>query len=225
MAEVTCWTLIEGAALGDGAARTEFATRYLPVVRDYLRARWKNRLSEDALEDTVQEVFVECLKGNGVLERAGAGQRTSFRAYLLGAVRNIAKRAEVDLARRIDLPGSVTFDGEGQELEEATLTRVFDRAWAASILREAAARQAENARANGPESVRRVTLLRLVFEEERGLADIARQWNVDRNVLYREYKRAHDEFLDALKDVVTFHHPNAPDAVVRECRELYALFS
>jgi len=69
MADVTCWTLIECAADGDRAARDAFVERYLPVVRAYMRARWGNRVPESELEDTVQEVFVECLREEGVLVR------------------------------------------------------------------------------------------------------------------------------------------------------------
>ena len=58
MADVTCWTLIESAADGDRAARDAFVERYLPVVRAYLGARWRDRVAGSELEDAVQEVFV-----------------------------------------------------------------------------------------------------------------------------------------------------------------------
>ena len=36
--QATCWTLIHGAAAGDAHGRSEFARRYLPLVRGYLGA-------------------------------------------------------------------------------------------------------------------------------------------------------------------------------------------
>ena len=81
MVDATKWTLIQRAAGGDRAARSEFTTRYLPAVRAYLRARWSTRLAPDALEDAIQEVFVECLKERGVLERAQRERMGGFRSY------------------------------------------------------------------------------------------------------------------------------------------------
>lgn len=224
MAEATCWTLIEGAAAGDNAARIEFTTRYLPVVRAYLHERWKDRLLGDEREDAVQEVFVECLRADGVLERAGAGGRQSFRAFLFGVVRNVALRVESSRARLRDPPGSSSFQPERIAIAEDSLSRVYDRAWAASILSEAVQRQSLLARDDGPDAAKRVELLRLVFKEGRSLADIARDWNVEARSIYHEYTRAQADFLRALKQVVAFHHPGAPETVARECRELLALF-
>ena len=224
MADATCWTLIEGAAAGESAARAEFTGRYLPVVRAYLHARWKNRLSGDDLEDAVQEVFVECLREGGVLEHAATGRRQGFRAFLFGVVRNVALRVEAVRARRLDAPRSEAFQAEAVPLEEESLSRVFDRAWAESILREAAEQQAVLAHDGGPECVKRVELLRLVFQEGHSVADVARQWSVEADFLHHEYARARAEYLRALKDVVAFHHPDSPEDVQRECRELVSLF-
>jgi RNA polymerase sigma factor (sigma-70 family) len=224
MAEATCWTLIEGAAAGDSAARVEFTQRYLPVVRAYLHARWKDRLPGDEREDAVQEVFLECLRADGVLERAGAGDRQGFRAYLFGVARNVALRVESARARMRDAPGASSFQPDQIPLAEDSLSRVFDRAWAASILSEAVQKQTLLARDAGPDAAKRVELLRLVFQEGRALADVAREWNVEARSIYQEYERAQSEFLRALKQVVAFHHPGAPENVARECRELLALF-
>jgi RNA polymerase sigma-70 factor (ECF subfamily) len=224
MSEATCWTLIEGAAAGDSAARVEFTQRYLPVVRAYLHARWKDRLLGDEREDAVQEVFVECLRADGVLARAGSGERQGFRAYLFGVVRNVALRVEAARARSRELPGSHSFQPDLLPIGEASLSRVFDRAWATSILNEAVQQQSLLARDAEPDAVRRVELLRLVFQEGRALADVAREWNVEPRSIYQEYERAQADFLRALKQVVAFHHPGQPENVARECRELLALF-
>ena len=46
------------------------------------------------LDDAVQEVFVECFRQGGVLEAAVDGRVPSFRAFLYGVVRNVARRFE-----------------------------------------------------------------------------------------------------------------------------------
>src|SRR5262245_25829929 len=133
MADATCWTLIESAADGDRGAREAFVERYLPVVRDYLQARWKDRLARTELEDAVQEVFVECLKDAGVLERNRERRGAGFRAYLFGAVRNIALRVEEARARKLDTPRTDCFHAEVLPSSDGTSSRLFDRAWAAAI--------------------------------------------------------------------------------------------
>ncbi|HEV8114280.1 MAG TPA: sigma-70 family RNA polymerase sigma factor [Planctomycetota bacterium] len=223
MADVTCWTLIECAADGDRAARDAFVERYLPVVRAYMRARWGNRVPESELEDTVQEVFVECLREEGVLVRNRSRRGAGFRAYLFGAVRNVALRAEEARAKKIDEPRTASFEADGMAADGETSSRAFDRAWAAAIVREAAEKQKEKARTEGEAALRRVELLRLVFQEERGIAEIARDWDVPPESLHREYAKARAEFTAALKDVVAFHVTESDAAVDRECRDLMSL--
>src|SRR5204863_5326677 len=92
--ESTCWTVIRAAAAGNFTAREELARRYLGVVRAYLAARWRGAALRDDLDDATQEVFVECFRAGGALEAAGAGQVDSFRAFLYGVVRNVARRFE-----------------------------------------------------------------------------------------------------------------------------------
>jgi RNA polymerase sigma factor (sigma-70 family) len=223
MADVTCWTLIESAADGDRAARDSFVERYLPVVRAYLRARWRNRVPESELEDALQEVFVECLREQGVLQRNRARRGAGFRAYLFGAVRNVALRAEEARSRKIDAPRTDSFEADGLAAGDESSSRAFDRAWAAAIVREAAERQKEAARSEGEAALRRVELLRLVFQEERGIAEIARDWDVPAEAVHRDYAKARAEFASALKSVVAFHVTESDGAVERECRDLMSL--
>src|SRR6516164_4906205 len=90
--ESTCWTVIRAAAAGSPADREELARRYLAVVRAYLAARWRGSHLRPDLDDAVQEVFVECFRQGGVLEAAVDGRVSSFRAFLYGVVRNVARR-------------------------------------------------------------------------------------------------------------------------------------
>jgi len=221
MADATCWTLIECAAAGDRSAREAFAEHYLPLVRDYLEARWRARLSRTELEDAVQDVFLECLKSEGVLERNRERRGRGFRGYLLGAVRNVALRIEERGARRLD--GDRHSELELVPTEEASTSRVFDRSWAATIMRQAAERQQEEARARGVAALRRVELLRRIFQDGQRIADIAREWGEPPEELQRQYARARKEFAGALRETVAFHAPGSDAAIERECAELIDL--
>ena len=223
MPDVTCWTLIESAADGDRAAREAFVERYLPVVRAYLSARWKERLSRTEIEDAEQEVFVECLKDAGILEKNRGRRGAGFRAYFFGAVRHIAQKVEEARARKLDAPQTDNFHADVLPADDGTSSSLFDRAWAAAIMREAAELQAKTARSAGPAALRRVELLRRLFQEGEKIADLAREWNVQAEALHRDYAKARVEFADALKSVVAFHVPESDAAVERECRDLMAL--
>jgi RNA polymerase sigma-70 factor (ECF subfamily) len=220
MSESTCWTLIESAAAGDREAREEFARRYLPVVRAYLGARWRARLSPEELEDAQQEVFVDCLREHGVLERMQPGRRSGFRPFLLGIVRTAALRAEAARARRRDAPNKESFHADEFAGDESNLSRVFDRAWAEQVMRAAAERQASNARSDGAEAERRVELLKLRFEEGNSMLEIAARWKTELPALHKEYARARTEFQRALEEVLAFHNPGEPEAIRQECHDL-----
>jgi len=221
--ESTCWTLVENAASGDIAAREEFGRRYLPIVRAYLHARWAGRLAVDEMEDAAQEVFLAFLKEEGVLESLRPGRQAAFRPLLYGVVRNMALRIESSRARKLDSPGSECFEAERNPSSEESLSRVFDRAWAESIMREALDLQETLARSRGEAAARRFELLRLLFDHEHSVPDVAERWGVSADHLHKEAARAKREFKEALRTVVAFHHPNAPEVVERECRELLVL--
>jgi RNA polymerase sigma-70 factor (ECF subfamily) len=219
----TCWTVLRDAAAGACAAREAFAGRYEPTVRAYLAARWKGSPLVQELDDAVQEVFVECLRQGGGLERARPDRPGGFRAFLYGLVRNVALRFEQRRAK-----GQARRRGESVEVDavparEDTLSHVFDRAWARAVVREAAARQAERADAVGPAARRRVELLRLRFHEGLPIREIARLWHDDPATLHREYARGRDEFKAALLEVMAFYHPDSPVRAERECAELLVL--
>src|SRR5262249_19321786 len=145
------------------------------------------------------------------------------RAYLYGVVRNVARQAEQRQARararRTDLESGL----EEVPADEASLSRVFDRAWAKAILREAGRRQAERAGQEGPGARRPVGLLRLGSREGLPIRQIAERWQQDAARLHHEYARARQEFKAALREVVAFHQPGPPDAIDRACAELLSL--
>src|SRR5687767_9822570 len=142
--DLTCWTLIRDAAAGDAVARDQFAAVYLPVVRAYLVARW--RTSRHSADDAAQDVFVECFRAGGLLEKAAPDRDGGFRAFLLGAVRNVARRHEGRARPAEPLPAGVPDDDTGP-------AEAFDRAWARSLLKEAARAQERTANRTGPAAV------------------------------------------------------------------------
>jgi DNA-directed RNA polymerase specialized sigma24 family protein len=217
-AESTCWTVIRAAASGSAADRDELARRYLGVVRAYLSARWRGSHLRHDRDDAVQEVFVECFRQGGVLEAAVDGRVPSFRAFLYGVVRNVARRFESRPAPAASPLPEIPDD-------EPSLSRLFERAWAQSIMAEAARLQRRWATERGPEAVQRVELLRLRFEENLPIRTIAERWSVAAAELHHAYALARKEFKAALLAVVAFHLPGSPCEVEQEAASLLRALS
>jgi RNA polymerase sigma factor (sigma-70 family) len=220
----TCWTLLRNAAAGAAEPRAEFVSRYAQVLRFYLAARWRNSTLLQDLDDALQDIFIECIREGGLLERARPDGPGGFRAFLYGAARNVALKFEAKWSRRMSREGARDVDLDDVPGREETLSRVFDRAWAKSIMREAAERQSTLAAQRGQDAVRRVELLTLRFHEAMPIREIARLWGVDAASLHHEYAQARKEFRSALCEVVAFHHPGLPGDVDRECEHLLSLF-
>jgi len=142
----------------------------------------------------------------------------SFRAFLYGVVRNVARRFE----SRLKLPA-----GPLPEIaaNEASLSRLFERSWAQTIMTEAAQLQQQRASERGPEAVQRVELLRLRFEENLPIRTIAVRWGVPAAGLHHAYALARQEFKAILLDVVAFHHPGSPAEVEEEAASLLKALS
>jgi RNA polymerase sigma factor (sigma-70 family) len=209
---------VRAGAGGSPADREELARRYLPVVRAYLSARWRGSTWREHLDDATQEVFVECFRQGGALEAAGAGKIPQFRAFLYGVVRNIARRFE----SRSQPAGDSLSD---LEAKDPTLSQLFDRTWAESIMVDAARLQKSRAVERGAEAVQRVELLRLRFEEDLPIRAIAERWNVEPAKLHHAYAEARQEFREALLAVVAFHSPGSAAELEREATELLQALS
>lgn len=217
----TCWEMLDAAVAGSREARARFAERYEPLIRAYFAARWKYPPLLYEIDDAVQEVFIECLRAGGLLEKAEPDRPGGFRAFLYGLVRNVARRVE---ARRRPT-SSAEIEPEAIPSDEETFSRAFDRAWAKSVMREAAQRQKIAAGVLGEAAQKRVELLRLRFQEDLPIRDIAQRWQADPVHLHREYAKARDEFRAALKDVLASFHGVGGEALERECAELLGLLS
>jgi RNA polymerase sigma-70 factor (ECF subfamily) len=221
--DTTCWTVIQAAAAGKGEERDAFARRYTSVIRAYLSARWHSSPLHGELEDALQEVFLECFRQGGVLERADRERPGGFRALLYGVIRNVALRFETQRGRNREGQPVGESDLDHVASPDDNLSRVFDRAWATALLREAAQLQAERAKQQGADAVRRVELLRLRFTEQLPIRAIAERWQADPAKLHHGYLKARQEFKAALSDVVAFHHPGPPHEVNRACADLVSL--
>jgi RNA polymerase sigma-70 factor (ECF subfamily) len=220
----TCWTLIRGAAEGRGVDREDFARRYLTAVRAYLVHRWRSSPLLGEVDDAVQEVFLECFRQGGVLDRIRESQPASFRAFLYGVTRNIAFRCERRAGRQREEGPRNGEDCDDVESDEATLSRVFDKAWARALVREAGRLQEERAKAAGGRARRRVELLRLRCQGDQPIREIARAWNVDAAEVHKEYAKAREEFREALEEVLSFHHPGCTASEIEaKCVELLDL--
>ena len=222
--ETTCWSLIRRASAGEDDGRRLFADRYEPFVRALLAARWRGSPRVVEIDDALQDVFVECFRSGGVLSRAGADRVPAFRAFLVGVVRNVARRIE---GRR----GPLAFTDAAAE-DASTLapggfasavdppSRDVERAWARALVGEARDLLEARSRQGDEGARRRVALLELRFQEGLPIREIARRWGADPVRLHREFARARSEFRAALFEVVAAHHPGMPADVERNCEQL-----
>lgn len=220
----TCWTIVRAAAQGDADARAEFARDYEPVIRDYLGYRWRQSRLIEELDDAVQEVFVECVKPTGVLERASP-TRGEFRALLYGVIRNVARRCEErDSRRATERPqGSVYLDDLPGRSE--ALSRMFDRRWARAVLREAAVAHAQAARRGDAGMRRRYRVLQLRHRRGLAIRDVAAALGLlDVEAVHNDYRRARREFRGFLRERVARHTGAATaEAIDAQCRRVTEL--
>ena len=155
---------------------------------------------------------------------SGRTIQCGFRGYFYGIVRNVARMAERRRARRWDAPTDHSVDPDDFAADEASLSVVFDRAWATGVIRQAGALQRRRAAESSDGALRRVDLLRLRFQEGLPIREIAALWDEEPARLHHEYATARKEFRTALLTVAAFHHPGAPGEIERECARLLDLF-
>jgi RNA polymerase sigma-70 factor (ECF subfamily) len=221
-ADVTSWSVVLGAAAGRPLARDDFARRYGPVIRGYLSARWRLPSGHAEVADATNDVFVECFKGGGALERVNPRSPGGFRAFLYGVVRNVALMAERKLARRRDAAGRSSIDPDSLAADDDSLSRVFDRAWAESVVAEARERMAERS-ARSAAAGRRFAALGLRFDQGQQPRRMADAMGVPVERVYEILREARAEFRSILIEVLAGYHPGCGEAEVeRRCIELLA---
>ena len=219
----TCWTVIRGAASGNARDQSAFSRKYLPVVRAYLVARWQDAALEQSLEDAIQDVFIECFRAEGVLEKVDQDRPGGFRAFLFGVVRNIALRTEHSHLGRQARKSPDSFHPELAAAREATLSKVFDRAWAKSVMEQAVALQRQKALGLGEAALQRVELLKLRFMEGVPIREIAARWHMDPSDVHVAYRGARKDFRNCLRQIVAFHSPRKGSNLDGECLRLLSL--
>ena len=217
----TCWTVIRAAASGDSAARSTFANTYEATVRGYIEIRWRGRVLANEAGDAVQEVFIECLKPGGVLERADADQG-ELRGLLRRVTQNVARRFEERAIKKGRIrPEQSDWLAELQSDEPGQAT-AFDRCWAHSIIEETTLRFRKLAAKDGKAGQQRIDLLERRFGSDEPIREIAASWNLPAQDLHNAYKKARKEFYHCLREVMSFHRPNTTD-LERECRTVLAM--
>lgn len=194
-------------------------------IQAYLRHRWRGQPLASDIDDATQEVFVESIKPGGVLEQADPN-RGDFRGLLYGVVRNVARRFEERAARaaRAGPHESIYLDDLPNQAE--ALSRVFDRAWAQSLMREALHCHEQQAAAEDATALRRFHVLRMRHEDGMAVRDIAKALKIsDVDTVHNDYRQARRVFVRHLRSAVARHTGSQDAALELECRRLIDLLA
>jgi DNA-directed RNA polymerase specialized sigma24 family protein len=106
---------------------------------------------------------------------------------------------------------------------DPSLSALFDREWARTLLRLAGERMRACAERGSPGARLRVELLRLRFTEGLPIREIAARWDVDPDSVHRAYGRAREEFKLCLRQVVADHAVRSETDLEREVARVYEL--
>ena len=174
-----------------------------------------------ALDHAAQEVFVECFRQGGALERLEPDRPGAFAPSSTAWCGSWPSAPSRPGAREEQAPPD-GYDPRQVAADDTRLSRP-STAWPGALMAEAAVRHAADAERAGAAAVSRVELLRLRFHDGLPVREIARRRGCDPDAVHREYARARQEFRAALAAVVAFHHPGTPAEVERTCAELLAL--
>jgi len=214
---------VRAASRGDESARSAFARSYGVPIRAYLTQRWRGRGATRNLDDAIQDVFVECYKPGGVIDSADP-MRGDFRALLYGVVRNVARRYEERFQLECRREPGERVDLDALPAAADGLSRVFDRAWAQALLREAVERHESWAMAGGADARRRFAILRMRHDDGMPVRDIAAALGEqDAAKVHNDYRRARREFAVQLRTVVASHTGAQGEGIDPECRRLNEL--
>ncbi len=222
----TSWTIIEAAAEGDADARERFAALYAPALQAYFRKRWQHDPVLASVDDAVQEVFVDCFKPAGVLDRVDCTRDGGFRAFFYGVARTTARSFERAHGKNRARNLNDAFDADALATDDdEDLTRVFDREWARSIVQESAVLYRHRAEAIGGREMLRVEILRLRFECGLPIREIAAQLDLTPKLAHKEHALARKSYQRILEEVVAAHYASDETQVAEKCREVLRLLS
>jgi len=221
----TSWTQIFGASAGKEAELDGFSRKYMPVVYAYLMARWKGSRLADYVDDATQEVFVQCLKDKGCLKKANPDHKGGFRAFLFGVTRNVALMIERERVRSENRKKSAAEKIVQDSMDDSTPQKEFEKRWALTVVQTAASLLKARASEKGPEAANRVELLKLRFQDDIPIREIAIRWGVEASFLHREYSKARKEFREAIETIVAEYAGNSPKEIEQECDELLEILN
>ncbi|PIE24642.1 MAG: hypothetical protein CSA62_02085 [Planctomycetota bacterium] len=214
----TSWTMIDGAAKGQAEAREQVALLYAPLVRRYLAARWRLPQDHEQVNEGCQDAMLQLFKPGGALENVNAHQGGGFRGYLYGLVRNVALMIERSSRRHSERQPNADFELDKIEVDEATLSQVFDRGWARMIAQRARSRMAAKLQDKKPEVYRS---LELCYSEGLAPRQIAKELGKSAGIAYELLRSARKEYRRALLDTVAEFYPGKTHAEIEAtCREL-----
>jgi RNA polymerase sigma factor (sigma-70 family) len=208
-ADSTSWELVLRSRDGDFAQRAAFVERYGPALRRWLGRRWRRGGLVAHVDDAVQDVFLECFKLDGALARVERGERGTLRRYLHGVVRHVAARYERGAARNVRVSNSSSVDPDQAVNRGTTLSERIDRAWAQTLVRDAARELEARAEGLGEPARRRVAILRLRFHDGLPLREAAERLGVEADYVHHQFAKARREFRDAILVVLQRRHPTA----------------
>ncbi len=207
--ESTSWELIEGARAGNSKDREEFVRHYSDSIREILARRWRGRALLQQMEDAVQDVFLECIKAGGALDKSDRDAPSGFRAFLAAIVRNVAARHEKRVFQQRSDNAHEPLIHDELPIVETSLSQALDREWARSLVREAAAEQERRARELGGAAFVRVEILRLRFHEGLPVRDIAERLELEADYVHHQFSKGRRDFQAALVSVLQRRFPKA----------------
>jgi RNA polymerase sigma factor (sigma-70 family) len=215
----TSWTAVQSASTQDRRARSRFALRYAPVIRRYLASRWRIATDSQLIDDGIQEVFVECFKRDGALERVRPGRDGGFRAYLYAVTRNVARTLERQ-RRRVPAP-TAELDREPEDGDRPSVA--FDRAWARLVTADAMTEFRDSC--SEPVELLQLEVLRLRYHEGLPPRQIAQRiGGLDARRISKLIERGLRRYKACLLVVLRRSSPTATDRELeRSCRELLQL--
>ncbi len=217
----TCWSVVLGAAAGDPIQREEFCRRYDPVIRAYLSTRWRIARDHEDVSDAVQEVFMQCFREHGALERVDPDRPGGLRAFLYGVTSRTAIELERRRARwrRDAAPGAP--DPDLIARVETTLSQAFDREWAAMIGREARRLLARRAAEGGEAARRRLWCLEQRYFHGVPPRELGPRLGLEPQRISELLREARIEYRVALLEIMASYFPSASERELEErCREL-----
>ena len=214
--------MIEGAALGDDELAEGFVRTYRPVVSTYFAARWRLAESDHRVADAVQQVFLDCLRKGGALERTVKSRGGGFRAFLYGIARTTALGIERSQAR--DRERLADLDPSTMPSREESSSHVFDRAWARMLVQEAARRLMRAHRARSTVGCDRFEVLRMRYFEGLAPREIAERLGCEAATVHQALHQARREFHSALLEAMAFREPECGrEELELRCVELLQL--